>query len=355
MCIWIITSMHTSWQAHPWSMSWSACSLSANKSSSTKRRQSNPAQKQRMRWTQWHNVVHRFLAIDTLHICIQFVLPHLSLPKQPINVSQRKAKCNALILTAFFSLVCDNVDEAHPMMTELTEYAPSGNMKQATYRPAVFRVAAAMANPRIENVKPAVMCHVLSCNFPEDQPIAKPPAPASRNGGHTITSVMVVLKPRVLTTLDRVSQVDWKRIADLRWEKTVKWTCRKVKALHQDENPGSIVSASLFQSFNCWNNLIAVVDIIANHSSMSELSFFWRQPSRRAGSIRQEKKSANSNHKCNDTLKNKEPRKISSAILWQTAHYTYHLQPEIPARPSSPSNTPAAIREEKPVAVIWAR
>jgi len=87
------------------------------------------------------------------------------------------------------------------MMTELTEYAPIGNIKQATYRPAVLRVAAAMANPRMATTKPAVMCQVLSCNFPEDQPMAKPPTPASRKGGHVMTSVMVVLKPSVLTTL----------------------------------------------------------------------------------------------------------------------------------------------------------
>ena len=99
--------------------------------------------------------------------------------------------------TAFFSLVCDSVEEAHPIMTELTEYAPSGNIKQATYRPAVFKVPAATAKPIMETAKPAVMCHVLSCNLPEDQPIAKPPAPASRNGGHVITSVIVVGKPRV--------------------------------------------------------------------------------------------------------------------------------------------------------------
>lgn len=83
---------------------------------------------------------------------------------------------------------------------------------------------------------------------------------------------------------------------------------------------------------------------------MSELSFFWTKPTSRAGSIRQEKETAKSDKESDNTFKNEEPRKVSPMIIGRVE--TYHLQPDIPALPSSPSNTPAAIREEKPVAVI---
>lgn len=103
--------------------------------------------------------------------------------------------------TAFFSLVCDSVEDAQPMMTELTAYAPIGKMKHATYRAAVFKVAAASAKPAMATLRPAVMCHVLSCQRPELQPKNMPAAPANINGGQVMTRVIVVLKPKVLTTL----------------------------------------------------------------------------------------------------------------------------------------------------------
>lgn len=95
--------------------------------------------------------------------------------------------------TAFFSFVWDRVDEAHPMMTELTEYAPMAKMKHATYLAAVLSVAAATANPTMAIPSPAVMCQVRSWNLPELQPKAMPAAPAKMKGGQVITKVMVVL------------------------------------------------------------------------------------------------------------------------------------------------------------------
>jgi hypothetical protein len=47
-----------------------------------------------------------------------------------------------------------------------------------------------------------VICQVRSCIRPELQPVMIPATPAKRNGGHVKTRVMVVLKPRVLTTLE---------------------------------------------------------------------------------------------------------------------------------------------------------
>lgn len=87
------------------------------------------------------------------------------------------------------------------MITELTEYAPMGKMKQATYLPAVLRVAAAIAKPRMATERPAVICHVRSWRRPDDQPIKRPAAPARRKGGQVMTSVMVVVNPKVFTTL----------------------------------------------------------------------------------------------------------------------------------------------------------
>jgi hypothetical protein len=104
--------------------------------------------------------------------------------------------------TAFFSLVWLSVDDAQPMITELTEYAPIGNMKHAMYRPAVLSVLAAMTNPTMATRSPIVMCHVRSCMRPELQPVMIPATPASRKGGHVRTRVIVRLKPRVLTTLE---------------------------------------------------------------------------------------------------------------------------------------------------------
>jgi hypothetical protein len=91
------------------------------------------------------------------------------------------------------------------MITELTEYAPIGKMKHATYRAAVFIVLAAMTKPTIDTMRPTVICHVRSCIRPEFQPVNMPAAPATRNGGQVRTRVIVRLKPRVLTTLRRLS------------------------------------------------------------------------------------------------------------------------------------------------------
>lgn len=87
------------------------------------------------------------------------------------------------------------------MMTELTEYAPTAKMKQATYRAGTFIVDGAMAKPTMAVVSPAVMCHVRSCMRPELQPQRIPAAPATMNGGQVRTRVIVVSKPIVLMTL----------------------------------------------------------------------------------------------------------------------------------------------------------
>jgi len=49
----------------------------------------------------------------------------------------------------------------------------------------------------------AVMCQVRSLNLPDEIPIRMPTTPATSDGGAVRTRVMVVLKPRELTTVGK--------------------------------------------------------------------------------------------------------------------------------------------------------
>ena len=88
------------------------------------------------------------------------------------------------------------------MMTLFTLYAPMAKMKQAVYRAATLRLAAASAKPATAMPRPTVICHVRSCSLPELQPKKMPAAPAKMKGGQVMSRVTVVMKPRVLMTLD---------------------------------------------------------------------------------------------------------------------------------------------------------
>lgn len=145
------------------------------------------------------------------------------------------------------------------MMTELTEYAPIGKMKQATYRPAVFNVLAATTKPMIETRSPAVMCHVRSCLRPELHPIAMPAAPAKMNGGHVKTRVIVLLNPKVFTTLrlflvpiyweegEKKSYVGKNELKEqaLRWKFCMKQNNQVLLSLHACLSPSIILTASV--------------------------------------------------------------------------------------------------------------
>jgi hypothetical protein len=76
-----------------------------------------------------------------------------------------------------------------------------GKIKHARYRPAVFRVLAAMTKPTTATKRPIVICQVRSCILPELQPVNIPATPARINGGQVKTRVMVRLNPSVRTTL----------------------------------------------------------------------------------------------------------------------------------------------------------
>lgn len=60
-----------------------------------------------------------------------------------------------------------------------------------------------MAKPTTAMPIMTVMCHVLSLNLPDEMPTQIPTAPATSDGGAVRTSVIVVSKPRDLTTVGK--------------------------------------------------------------------------------------------------------------------------------------------------------
>lgn len=65
----------------------------------------------------------------------------------------------------------------------------------------MFSVAGAIAKPMIATVLLTVMCHVRSFHLPDVIEMRMVTKPATRYGGQVSTRVIVVSKPRVLTTL----------------------------------------------------------------------------------------------------------------------------------------------------------
>lgn len=87
------------------------------------------------------------------------------------------------IVTAFFSIVCEQTVAAHPRMIELTPYVPRQKIHMATYRPAVLVSAGAKAKPRIATALQPTMCHDRSFHRPEVQETNRVPKPAIKYGG----------------------------------------------------------------------------------------------------------------------------------------------------------------------------
>lgn len=67
----------------------------------------------------------------------------------------------------------------------------------------MLSVIALIANPTTAIPIMTVMCHVLSLNLPDEMPMHMPTTPATSDGGAVKTNVMVVLKPRDLTTVGK--------------------------------------------------------------------------------------------------------------------------------------------------------
>jgi hypothetical protein len=181
------------------------------------------------------------------------------------------------IRTAFFSFVWLSVEDAQPMMTELTEYAPIGKMKQARYRPAVFNVLAAITNPTIATRRPIVMCHVRSCIRPELQPVKIPATPARMNGGQVRTRVIVRLKPRVRTTLHKpLARTSPVYVRYSRRKERVEGAGAQMEVLHEAEQPCARISTRLSQSLHGAHRLARIAHAITFHARMCQLTLFWR-------------------------------------------------------------------------------
>lgn len=83
------------------------------------------------------------------------------------------------------------------------EYDPVANKNREMNLTAVLSVDAAMMKPIRATTIPRVMWKVLSLRRPEDQASATEKTPAHRYGGQVMTRVIVVLYPRVLTTVGK--------------------------------------------------------------------------------------------------------------------------------------------------------
>jgi hypothetical protein len=86
-------------------------------------------------------------------------------------------------------------------------------IKIATKRAAMLVVTAGMMKPTMMRDLQIVMCQVRSLYLPEVYDIAIAIPAASRYGGHVSARVVVVLYPRVRTTVGRK---DWK-LTDEMW------------------------------------------------------------------------------------------------------------------------------------------
>jgi hypothetical protein len=147
----------------------------------------------------------------------------------------------------------------------------------------------AMIKPITAITSPRVMCQVRSCRRPELQPTMMPAAPARRNGGHVMTSVMVVLKPRVFTTVGKkpalVSEALSTSMDGVRrrgpdrgfsghLSLTVEAARGQVSHLHERKQPTTRVSRCLLESVESSGLERARYNYVPFHSCMSEFTLF---------------------------------------------------------------------------------
>lgn len=123
-----------------------------------------------------------------------------------------------------------------------------------------------------------------------------PATPARRKGGQVSTRVMVLLNPRVLTTLSAVSSgllvrrsrtlfKDWTRRLNSRWEERIERARAQMEVLHQAEQPCSLVLAGLPQTLHHANLLARIANAVALHTVVSHLALLWGQPRGSQGSV----------------------------------------------------------------------
>jgi len=127
-----------------------------------------------------------------------------------------------------------------------------------------------------------------------------------------MTKVMVVVKPRVLTTLcgELARAIIMGYLENLRRKEAIKRASGQMEALHQYKNPSLVVLTRLLQALHSRHDLIAMVDIIADHSSMSKFSFFRGEPACGARCIWQEHEASEGNGEGNDTLEEEKPVRV---------------------------------------------
>lgn len=107
------------------------------------------------------------------------------------------------IVTAFFSGVCPSTCPHHDMQILLTPYVAAVKIIIATYLAATLVVLILKMKPTIAITFETVICQVRSLYLPELQQTRILVKQAKRYGGHVRTRVIVVLKPKVLTTLGK--------------------------------------------------------------------------------------------------------------------------------------------------------
>ena len=66
-----------------------------------------------------------------------------------------------------------------------------------------MRVAQEIIKPIMATPMQPVICHVRSLNFPDERPTKTPTPPDTKYGGQVSTKVMVLLKPRLPTTVGK--------------------------------------------------------------------------------------------------------------------------------------------------------
>ena len=128
-----------------------------------------------------------------------------------------------------------------------------------------------------------------------------------------MASVVVVLKPRVLTTLyDTLAMKSYRLSltsqADLRREEGVERARRKVEVLHETEEPGPLVAARLLQAVHGRSlDIRRVRHSVPLYTRMCQLALAVFQPPRGEGRVRQKPEANEGDEARGGALDDEEP------------------------------------------------
>lgn len=95
-----------------------------------------------------------------------------------------------------------------------------------------------------------------------------------------MTRVIVVLKPRVLTTLLIIVRIqisksirkDNEEERDIRWKKRIKRASTQMETLHQHKNPSLVIPTSLLQALHSRHRFPTISDVITLHACMRQFA-----------------------------------------------------------------------------------